>query len=154
QGVKMLRDQLAASLKLPGDRLRLLTDDVGGAFGGKTAAYPEYVAMLVAAKTVGRPIHWISTRAESFLGDNQARDTITRAELALARDGRFLAMRVSAIAALGAFHSSHGALIATANFARCFPGMYDVPRIAVEVRCVFSNTAQLGPYRGAGRPEA
>jgi carbon-monoxide dehydrogenase large subunit len=154
QGVKMLRDQLVASLGQTADRLRVVTEDVGGAFGVKTAAYPEYVAMLVAAKQLGRPIHWMSTRAESFLSDNQARDTITKAELALDADGRFLALRVSAIAAIGAFHSSHGAFIASANFARCFPAMYLIPHIDVRVKCVFTNTVQLGPYRGAGRPEA
>jgi carbon-monoxide dehydrogenase large subunit len=154
QGVRMLRDQLAASLVIPPHKMRLLTDDVGGAFGMKTAAYPEYVAMLVAAKLVGRPVHWISTRAESFQSDNQARDTITTARLALDAEGRFLALKVSAIAAVGAMLSSHGATIASNNFARCFPGMYHIPNIAVDVRCVFTNTVQMGPYRGAGRPEA
>src|SRR4029077_3958001 len=111
-------------------------------------------ALLVAAKRVGRPVHWLSTRSEAFLSDNQARDSVTDAKLALDGDGRFLALRVDAIANMGAFLSSHGAFIASSNFARCFPGMYDVPRIAVEVRCVFTNTVQTGPYRGAGRPEA
>jgi aerobic carbon-monoxide dehydrogenase large subunit len=154
QGARMLRDQLAASLNLPPQKLRLLTGDVGGAFGMKTAAYPEYVAMLVAAKLVGRPVHWISTRAESFQSDNQARDTVTTARVAIDADGRFLALKVSAIAAVGAFLSSHGASIASNNFARCFPAMYHIPHIAVDVRCVFTNTVQMGPYRGAGRPEA
>jgi len=102
QGARMLRDQLAASLVIPPQKLRLLTGDVGGAFGMKTAAYPEYVAMLVAARQVGRPVHWMSTRAESFLSDNQARDTVTTARLALDAEGRFLALKVSAIAAVGA----------------------------------------------------
>jgi aerobic carbon-monoxide dehydrogenase large subunit len=154
QGARMLRDQLAASLVIPPQKLRLLTGDVGGAFGMKTAAYPEYVAMLVAARQVGRPVHWMSTRAESFLSDNQARDTVTTARLALDAEGRFLALKVSAIAAVGAMLSSHGASIASNNFARCFPGMYHIPNIAVDVRCVFTNTVQMGPYRGAGRPEA
>ena len=154
QGARMLRDQLAASLVIPPQKMRLLTGDVGGAFGMKTAAYPEYVAMLVAAKHVGRPVHWMSTRAESFQSDNQARDTITTARLALDAEGRFLALKVSAIAAVGAMLSSHGASIASNNFARCFPGMYHIPNIAVDVRCVFTNTVQMGPYRGAGRPEA
>ena len=154
QGVKMLRDQLAASLNLRPERLRLVTGDVGGAFGMKTAAYAEYVALLVAARQVGRPVHWMSTRSEAFASDNQARDTITRAELALDPQGRFLALRVSAIASVGAFLSSHGASIASNNFARCFPAMYDIPHVAVDVRCIFTNTVQLGPYRGAGRPEA
>ena len=148
QGVRMLRDQVAASMTLPPERLRLVTDDVGGAFGMKTAAYAEYVALLVAAKRVGRPVHWMSTRSEAFVSDNLARDTITDAELALDSEGRFLALRVSAIAGVGAFLSSHGAFIGSSNFARCFPGMYDIRHIAVEVRCVFTNTPQIGPYRG------
>jgi aerobic carbon-monoxide dehydrogenase large subunit len=154
QGARMLRDQLAASLVIPPQKMRLLTGDVGGAFGMKTAAYPEYVAMLVAAKQLGRPVHWMSTRGEAFQSDNQARDTITTARLALDAQGRFLALKVSAIAAVGAMLSSHGASIASNNFARCFPGMYHIPNIAVDVRCVFTNTVQMGPYRGAGRPEA
>ncbi len=154
QGVRMLRDQLAASLDLPPQKLRLLTGDVGGAFGMKTPAYPEYVALLVAAKQVGRPVHWTQSRAESFQSDNQARDTVTTVKLAIDADGRFLALKVSAIAAVGAFLSSHGASIASNNFARCFPTMYHIPHIAVDVRCVFTNTVQMGPYRGAGRPEA
>ncbi len=154
QGARMLRDQLAASLDLPLQRLRLLTGDVGGAFGMKTAAYPEYVALLVAAKHVGRPVHWTQSRAESFQSDNQARDTVTTVKLAIDTGGLFLALKVSAIAAVGAFLSSHGASIASNNFARCFPSMYHIPHIAVDVRCVFTNTVQMGPYRGAGRPEA
>ncbi len=154
QGVRMVRDQLATSLKLAPERLRVVTEDVGGGFGMKSAAYAEYAALLVAAKRVGRPVHWMSSRSEAFLSDNQARDTVTQAELALDAGGRFLALRASAIAGVGAFLSSHGAFIASANFARCFPAMYDIPRIAVDVRCVFTNTVQLGPYRGAGRPEA
>jgi carbon-monoxide dehydrogenase large subunit len=154
QGVGMLRDQLAAAMSLERDQLRVTTDDVGGAFGMKTAAYAEYAALLVAAKRVGRPVHWLSTRSEAFLSDNQARDSVTDAKLALDGDGRFLALRVDAIANMGAFLSSHGPFIASSNFARCFPGMYDIPRIAVAVRCVFTNTVQTGPYRGAGRPEA
>jgi aerobic carbon-monoxide dehydrogenase large subunit len=154
QGVRMLRDQLAASLDLPPPKMRLLTGDVGGAFGMKTAAYPEYVAMLVAAKQLRRPVHWISSRAESFQSDNQARDTVTTAKVAIDAEGRFLALKVHAIAAVGAFLSSHGASIASNNFARCFPAMYHIPHITVDVQCVFTNTVQMGPYRGAGRPEA
>jgi carbon-monoxide dehydrogenase large subunit len=154
QGVAMLRDQLVAAMKIDRDRLRIVTDDVGGAFGMKTAAYAEYAALLVAAKRVGRPVHWMSTRSEAFVSDNQARDSLTDAELALDEEGKFLAVRVRAAANMGAFLSSHGAFIASSNFARCFPGMYRIPRIAVAVRCVFTNTVQTGPYRGAGRPEA
>ncbi|HYM02555.1 MAG TPA: molybdopterin cofactor-binding domain-containing protein, partial [Stellaceae bacterium] len=94
QGVGMLRDQLAGILGLERDRLQVMTEDVGGGFGMKSSAYPEYVALLVAAKLTARPVHWMSTRSEAFLMDNQARDTLTDAEIALDAEGRFLALRV------------------------------------------------------------
>jgi aerobic carbon-monoxide dehydrogenase large subunit len=154
QGVTMLRDQLLGILDLGHDKLRVTTDDVGGGFGMKAPAYPEYVALLLAAKRVGRPVHWMSTRSEAFLSDQQARDTLTDAELALDGDGRFLALRVTVLAAMGAYITSHGAFIATSNFARCLSSMYRIPRILGAVKCVFTNTVPTGPYRGAGRPEA
>jgi carbon-monoxide dehydrogenase large subunit len=154
QGARMVRDQLLAVFGWPADRLRLVTGDVGGGFGMKSAAYDEYAALLVAARVVGRPVHWTSTRTEAFLSDKQARDNITDAELALDSDGSFLALKVSAIASMGAFLASHGAFIASANFARCFPTVYDIAAIDVDVRCIFTNTVPIGPYRGAGRPEA
>ncbi|MBV8169395.1 MAG: xanthine dehydrogenase family protein, partial [Alphaproteobacteria bacterium] len=154
QGVPVMQDQMAGVMGIPPAQLRVIADDIGGAFGMKTAAYPEYPALLVAAKTTGRPVHWMSTRSEAFVSDNQARDTVTEAELALDGDGKFLALRMRAIAAMGAFQTSHGAHIATNNFARCLPTLYDIPHAAAEVRCVFTNTVPTGPYRGAGRPEA
>ena len=154
QGVAMLRDQLAGILGIERDRLRVVTEDVGGGFGMKAPAYPEYVALLAAARRIGRPVHWMSTRSEAFLADQQARDTITEVELALDGEGRFLALRVSVLAAMGAYVTSHGAFIATSNFARCLSSMYRIPRILGEVKCVFTNTVPTGPYRGAGRPEA
>ena len=154
QGVTMLRDQLVGVLGFERERLRVVTDDVGGGFGMKAPAYPEYAALLVAAKRVGRPVHWMSTRSEAFVTDQQARDTITDAELALDAEGRFLALRVSVLAAMGAYITSHGAFIATSNFARCLSSVYRIPRIAAGIRCVFTNTVPTGPYRGAGRPEA
>ncbi|MFI4987034.1 MAG: xanthine dehydrogenase family protein molybdopterin-binding subunit [Alphaproteobacteria bacterium] len=154
QGAQVLRDQLAAALGLPQAKLRVVTGDVGGGFGMKTGAYPEYVALLVAARQLGRPVRWASSRSEAFVSDNQARDSVMEAQLALDAGGRFLALRVSALANMGAFLTAHGAYIATANFARCFPIVYHVPHIAVAVSCVFTNTLPTGPYRGAGRPEA
>ncbi len=85
-----------------GEKLRLITEDVGGAFGMKTPAYPEYPALLVAARTTGRPVHWMSTRSEAFQSDNQARDTFTEAELALDEEGRILALRAKHIGSVGA----------------------------------------------------
>ncbi len=154
QSVMTLREQLIGILGIGRDKLRVLTEDVGGGFGMKSPAYPEYAALLIAAKRVQRPVHWMSTRSEAFVSDQQARDTITDAELALDGEGRFLALRVKALASMGAYVTSHGAFIATSNFARCLSSVYRIPRIAAEIRCVFTNTVPTGPYRGAGRPEA
>jgi carbon-monoxide dehydrogenase large subunit len=154
QGVGPLRAQLAAIIGVEPKTIRVLTDDVGGGFGPKTFAYPEYPALMVAARKLGRPVHWMATRAESFLTDNQGRDNTATAELALSSDGRFLALRVDAITNMGAYLSPLSAFVAASNFSRCFPTVYDVPRVSIRVRCVFSNTLPTGPYRGAGRPEA
>jgi carbon-monoxide dehydrogenase large subunit len=154
QGAGPQRDQIVAATGIPRERLRVITEDVGGAFGMKTAVYPEYPSLLIAAKLTGRPVAWMATRSESFLSDQQARDTVTDAELAIDQKGKFLALRVKHIASMGAFIGVPGANIQTNNFSRCFPGMYAIPRIAVGVQCVFTNTVPTGPYRGAGRPEA
>ncbi|MFN6953609.1 MAG: xanthine dehydrogenase family protein molybdopterin-binding subunit [Acetobacteraceae bacterium] len=154
QGAGMLRDGLAAICGIEPARLRVLSGDVGGAFGMKTPPYPEYVALLAAAALLGRPVRWMATRGESFESDNQARDGWSDAELGLDADGRFVALRVRAVVNLGAFNSTNGAMTATNNFARCLGGMYRIPRIDVGFRLAFTNTLPTGPYRGAGRPEA
>jgi aerobic carbon-monoxide dehydrogenase large subunit len=154
QGANAVADQIVAVMGLGREQLRVYSEDVGGAFGMKTPAYPEYIALLVAARAKGRPVHWTSTRSESFVSDNQARDTVTEAALALDPKGRFLALRIRHLAGMGGYMTSHGAHIQTNNFARCFPMMYDIPKVAVDVRCAFTNTLPTGPYRGAGRPEA
>ena len=154
QGARVMRDNLAAIMKIPPARLQVLTDDVGGAFGLKTGPYPEYVALLVGAKKFGRPIHWMSGRSEAFLSDNQARDIYSDAELALDDKGRFLALRIRNTCNLGAYIGPVGAAIPSLSFGRCLPGMYDIPLIDLSVRCAFTNTVLTAPYRGAGRPEA
>ena len=154
QGVTGLRDHLSEILGLPREGLRVVTEDVGGGFGMKSSAYPEYVALLVAARQLRCPVRWLSTRSEAFLTDTQGRDTVTEMALALDEEGRFLGLRVDGLANIGAYHGSLGAFIATANFTRCLPCVYHIPRIAVRMRCVFTNTVPVGPYRGAGRPEA
>ena len=154
QGTTALRDNLVAVMKLPKERLRVLTEDVGGAFGLKTGPYPEYIAQMVGAKKFGRPIHWMSGRSEAFLSDNQARDIYSEAELALDRRGRFLALRIRNTGNLGAYIGAVGAAIPSLSFARCLPGMYDIKHIDVITRCAFTNTLPTAPYRGAGRPEA
>ncbi len=154
QSADALRSQAAAIMGVPNEKLRVITDDVGGAFGMKTTVYPEYPALLVAARKVGRPVHWQSTRSEAFVTDTQARDTVTEAELALDEKGKFLALRVRHLCNQGAYVSTAGVNINTNNFARCLPGMYRIPKVDVSVACYFSNSVPIGPYRGAGRPEA
>jgi carbon-monoxide dehydrogenase large subunit len=154
QSAGALRDNAAAVMNIPKEKLRVITEDVGGAFGMKTGAYPEYIAQLVGAKIVKRPVHWMSSRSEAFLNDAHARDTVTEAELALDANGKFLALRVRHFANLGAYVGSVGANLQTLNFARCFPSMYDIRKIDIGVKCLFTNTAPTSPYRGAGRPEA
>jgi carbon-monoxide dehydrogenase large subunit len=150
----VLRQSLARTLGVDADRVRVVSGDVGGAFGMRTSGYPEYPALMVAAQRLGRVVRWCSTRQEGFLSDNQARDTVIEAALALDAAGRFLALDIEVLAALGAYQTSHGAFIATVNFARCLPCMYDIAKIGLRIRCLFTNTVPTGPYRGAGRPEA
>jgi aerobic carbon-monoxide dehydrogenase large subunit len=154
QGARILRDDLVAIMKIPKERLRVVTDDVGGAFGLKTGAYPEYLTLMEGAKNFAQPIHWMSGRSEAFLSDNQARDIYSEAELALDDKGRFLALRIRNVANLGAYIGSVGAAIPCLSFGRCLPGMYDIKHIDLGVRCAFTNTLPTAPYRGAGRPEA
>jgi aerobic carbon-monoxide dehydrogenase large subunit len=154
QSARALRDGLAPILGVPNQRLRVITEDVGGAFGLKTGPYPEYLAILVAARKIGRPVHWMSNRAEAFLSDNHARDAYSDVELALDERGKFLALRVRHLGNMGAYIGAVGANIQTVNLTRCLPGMYDIPLIDMQARCVFTNTTTTAPYRGAGRPEA
>ena len=154
QSADSLRNLTAAVMGVPNEKLRVITEDVGGAFGMKTPPYPEYPALLIAARTLGRPVRWQSTRSEAFVTDTQARDTVTEAELAIDDKGKFLALRVRHLCNQGAYVSTAGVNINTNNFARCLPGMYRIPKIDVSVACYFSNTTPIGPYRGAGRPEA
>ncbi len=154
QSARALRDGLAPILGVPNPKLRVITEDVGGAFGLKTGPYPEYLAILVAARKLGRPVHWMSNRAEAFLSDNHARDAYSDVELALDEKGKFLALRVRHIGNMGAYIGAVGANIQTVNLTRCLPGMYDIKLIDIGARCVFTNTTPTAPYRGAGRPEA
>ena len=154
QSAGTVRNQTAPVLGVEPAKLRVITEDVGGAFGMKTPVYPEYLAVLVAAKKTRRPVHWMSTRTEAFMTDTQARDTVTEAELALDDNGKFLALRMKHHCGQGAYITPAGVGINTNNVARCLPGMYRIPKIDFSSKCVFTNAAPIGPYRGAGRPEA
>ena len=154
QSAGTMRENILGIMNWPKERLRVITEDVGGAFGLKTSAYPEYIALLVAAKKLGRPVHWMSGRSEAFLSDNQARDTFSEVELALDERGKFLGLRIRSVGNMGAYLGAIGAAIPTLSFTRCLPGMYDIARIDVGVKCVYTNTLPTAPYRGAGRPES
>ena len=154
QSVWIMGMQLSGVFGVKPDKMRVISEDVGGAFGMKTGAYPEYVVVLAAAKKLGRPVRWDSARSEAFLSDHQARDMVTDGELALDKEGKFLALRVKVIANLGAFAAGAGPLTPTLNLARCFPSVYRIDKVLCDVACVFTNTVVTGPYRGAGRPEA
>ncbi len=154
QGVANVRSQLTGSMNIKPEELRVLTADVGGAFGMKGAAYPEYVALLHAARALGKPVHWLSTRSEAFLSDCQGRDSFWTAELALNRRGRFLGMRVNCLGNMGAYFTPVAHFIVTTHISGCLPTVYDIPHAQVNSRCVLTNTLPTAPYRGAGRPEA
>ena len=149
-----VRNQTAPVLNIEPSKLRVTTEDVGGAFGMKTPTYPEYPALCVAARKIGRPVAWMSTRSEAFQTDTPGRDAWTDVELALDDKGKFLALRMRHVTGQGAYLSSAGIGINTNNVARCLPAMYDIRKIAFSTLAVFTNTAPMGPYRGAGRPEA
>ncbi len=154
QGVAGIRAQVAMTMKIPMPKLRVLTKDVGGGFGMKASTYPEYPALLVAAKKLGRTVHWTSTRAESFVTDNQARDSVWQVELALSERGKFLGLRIAGAMNAGAYLTGVAVMVPTFHIAFCMPSVYDIPKISVESKTYFSNTVPVGPYRGAGRPEA
>ncbi len=154
QSAGAMRDNVLGIMNWPKEKLRVITEDVGGAFGLKTSAYPEYMALLAAAKKLNRPVHWMSGRSEAFLSDNQARDIYSDVELALDEKGKFLALRIRSVGNMGAYLGAIGANIPTLSFTRCLPGMYDIPKVDIGVKCAYTNTLPTAPYRGAGRPES
>jgi aerobic carbon-monoxide dehydrogenase large subunit len=153
QGVFGQRNLLSGILGIPVEKLRILTGNVGGSFGMKASAYPEYVCLLHAARTLERPVKWTDERSESFLSDSHGRDHEMTAELALDRDGKFLALRVTGFGNLGAWLSNATTIPPTLNTVKNIIGVYATPLIEVSSKCVFTNTTPVGAYRGAGRPE-
>ena len=154
QGVFGLRAQMAGDiLKVPVDQLRILTGNVGGSFGMKAHAYPEYACLLHAAKLLGRPVKWTDDRSGSFLSDQHGRDHEVEAELALDAEGRVLAVRLTVFANLGAYIAAVGPLMGTGNFVKNVQSNYRTPLIEVNTSCLLTNTTPVSAYRGAGRPE-
>jgi len=154
QGVHSLRDYLTADVfKIAPEKLRVITPDVGGGFGTKAFVYREYALVLEAAKRLGVPVKWTGDRGEHFLEDAQGRDNAAIAEMALDKDGRFLALRVDLVANMGAYLSQYGPFIPILGVTMS-TGVYDIPAIDVTVTGVYTNTVAVDAYRGAGRPEA
>lgn len=138
---------------LPETMLRVIAPDVGGGFGMKADVYHEDALVLWAARRTGRPVKWVASRAESIISDRLGRGEVVRGEMALDDNGRVLGIRVRATHSLGPYIVSAAA--ATGLFtARFVPNVYDVQALDIEGRAVFTNAGTLGPYRGAGRPEA
>jgi carbon-monoxide dehydrogenase large subunit len=147
------RSELARQiLKVPESKVRVVAGDIGGSFGMKSAIYNEVALVLLASKLTGRPVKWTSTRSEAFLGDAQARDNVTEAELALDREGHFLGLRVKTIAAVGAYPQA-GSNAFVANLGT-LAGVYRTPAVYADVTAVYTNTNPMRAYRGNGRPEA
>lgn len=153
QGANMIHNSVCGIMKLDPKRLRVLTHDVGGGFGTKAPAYREYVLAALAAEKLKAPVAWIADRSEHFIGDNQGRDHVTVAEMAIDKDGRFLAMRLDCIANMGAYYSEVAPYIPYLG-ATMMTGVYDIPVIYGRVRAVWTHTVPVDAYRGAGRPEA
>jgi carbon-monoxide dehydrogenase large subunit len=142
-----------SALKIPETQLRLITGDIGGSYGMRGSVYPEMILIPWAAKRVGRPVKWVADRSESHLSDDDGRDVMVDAALALDRDGRFLAVKVRGFGNLGAYVSFRGAMPPVTNIGTVC-GVYTTPAVYVSVSGMLTNTHCTSPYRGAGRPEA
>ncbi len=153
QGVFGLRAQMAGIMGVPTAEFRVMTGNVGGSFGMKASAYPEYACLLHAAKALGRPVKWTDDRSGSFLSDQHGRDHEVTAELALDGQGKFLAVRLTSFANMGAYLATVGPLMGTGNFVKNVQSNYATPLIEVNTRCMLTNTTPVSAYRGAGRPE-
>ncbi|TMH40308.1 MAG: xanthine dehydrogenase family protein molybdopterin-binding subunit [Betaproteobacteria bacterium] len=138
---------------MPEIKLRVVSPDVGGGFGMKGDIYPEDGLVLWASRRLGRPVKWVATRTESLLGDNHGRDQLISAEMALDDNGKILAIRAQALHAVGAYVTNAG-VVPVLCALRNIPNVYVVPAMLVASKATFTHTTPLGPYRGAGRPEA
>ncbi len=141
-------------LHIPESRLRVVAPDVGGGFGSKIYHYAEEAIVTWAAGKLARPVKWTAERTESFISDAHGRDHVTTAEMALDKDGNYLALRVQTLANMGAYLSTFATSIPTYLYATLLAGVYKTPAIYAEVKAVFTNTVPVDAYRGAGRPEA
>src|ERR1700689_513531 len=155
QGVAGNRSNLAKNLlKVPNEKVHLLTANVGGSFGMKNINYPEYVCILHAAKTLGRPVKWTDERSTSFLSDSHGRAGQIHGELALDAEGKFLAVKISGYGNLGAYITGVAPSPLSLNVGKNLASVYRTPLMTVDIKTVLTNTTLMGAFRGAGRPEA
>ncbi len=154
QAPHLIRRSVAEALGLSPNDIRVISPDVGGGFGTKGKHYPEETVIVWAARRLGRPLRWVSTRSEAFCSDTQARDHITRATLGLSEDGVFLGIELHTIANIGAYISTFGAAIPAPIYTALLAGVYRTPAVHIKVTGVVTNTVPVDAYRGAGRPEA
>lgn len=153
QGVFGQRRVLAACMGLDLEQIHVMTPDVGGGFGTKVFVYREYPLCMVAAKKLGRPVKWTSDRSEHFVSDAHGRDNIVTAKMAMDKDGKFLAIDIDLIAAMGAYLHAYGPFIPYLGITMT-TGLYDIPTMAALTRGSYTHTVPTDAYRGAGRPEA
>ncbi len=153
QGVNASQANVAEMMKLPPEKIRFVSINVGGSFGLKGSMFPEYLCALHGARELGRPVKWNDTRSASFLSDHHGRAQEFDCELALDKDGHFLAIRCNGFGDLGAYMTPIGPLFASFNIVKHVNGPYRTPLIEVNTRCVITNTVPITAYRGAGRPE-
>jgi aerobic carbon-monoxide dehydrogenase large subunit len=154
QGGWLIKNLIGAVFQTEPANFRVITPDVGGGFGMKAFLYAEHVLVCYAARKLGRPVKWTSDRAEAFLSDTQGRDNITLGELAIDKDGRFLALRTRNVANMGAYLSTFAPYIPTLAGGAVLSGVYGFQQIYANVLGVFTHTAPVDAYRGAGRPES
>lgn len=155
QNIHANRDTFAENvLGIKKEKLHHIAPDIGGGFGVKNSAYPEPPMVLYAAKLLGRPVKWINSRSDSFLSDTHGRGQTSRVSLALNKDGKFLALHTETVGAIGAYCWTVGPFTPTGGSARTQGGPYAFSTMYYRGRAVFTNTAPMDPYRGAGRPEA
>jgi carbon-monoxide dehydrogenase large subunit len=152
QGITTQRAQLASYVNLPTSKFTIEARDVGGGFGQRTVAYPEYCALMMAAKHTGKPVQWVCSRSEGFMTDTHGRGNIIDGELALDKDGKFLAMRLAWINDMGSYLSP-GAMGHIRNTTNCMTGVYRIPALYGSYRVALTNTCPVAAYRGAGRPD-
>ena len=153
QGKNLLRKLFNFTTNVPEEKIRLHVHDVGGSFGQRSPFYPEHGALMIAAKKLGRPVKWVSSRSEGFLADSHGRSIVIKAQLALDASGTFLGAQFDFLGDMGAYLSAAGAASHTRNPATCMTGVYRIPALYGRFRLGLTTTTPVAPYRGAGRPD-